>query len=137
MINKKNLIEDILQNENVLADANYYYKEGYDARQREILNIIERQSVVDTEGIDAAYLQLAKENAELKKRLEAVDNFMEQEPRYMLDKESICYGCPYFKKVEDCGGIPAVDDIICGGACDCANPCFEGSQNDYGLEVEV
>lgn len=66
-----------------------------------------------------------------------VDKVVEQEPRYMLDKESICYGCPYFKKVEDCGGIPAVDDIICGGACDCANPCFEGSQNDYGLEVEV
>lgn len=137
MINKKNLIEDILQNENVLADANYYYKEGYDARQREILNIIERQSVVDTEGIDAAYLQLAKENAELKKQLAAVNKFMENEPRFMLDKESICYGCQYFKKVEDCGGIPAVDDIISGGACDCANPCFEGSQNDYGLEVEV
>lgn len=102
----------------------------------DVIKVIKRQPTIDTEGVDKAYLELAKENAELKKRLAAVDNFMEQEPRYMLDKESVCYGCPYFKKVEDCGGIPTIDDIICGGACDCANPCFEGSQNDYGLEVE-
>lgn len=56
------------------------------------------------------------------------------EPRFLLDKESICYGCKYFKAVKDCDFEPYPDDIICGGACDCVNPCFEGSQNDYGLE---
>lgn len=70
MINKKKLIEDIFNHENVLADANYYYKQGYDVRQREILNIIERQPVIDAEGVDKAYLELAIENQELKKRLE-------------------------------------------------------------------
>ena len=54
------------------------------------------------------------------------------EPRFMLDKESICYGCQYFKATEDCDFEPYPDDVVCGGACDCANPCFEGSQNNYG-----
>lgn len=71
MINKENLIKDILQHENVLADANYYYKKGYDDRQKEILNIIERQPVVDAEGVDKAYLELAIENKGLKKQLAA------------------------------------------------------------------
>lgn len=80
MINKKNLIEDIMQHENVLADANYYYKQGYDERQKEILNIIERQPVVDAEGVDEAYLELIKENAEMKKQL-AADRWIPVEER--------------------------------------------------------
>lgn len=32
--------------------------------------LIRRQPTIDTEGVDKAYLELAKENAELKKRLE-------------------------------------------------------------------
>ena len=137
MISKEKLIEDILQHENVLSDANYIFRTGYMERQNEIIDIINRQPVISAEDIDELYLRLAKENAELKKQLAAVNKFMENEPRFMLDKESICYGCPYFKKVEYCGGIPTIDDIVCGGACDCANPCFDGSQNDYGFEVET
>ena len=67
MINKKMLINDILQNEQVLSDANYIFRIGYVERQNEILDIINRQPVLDTKGIDEAYLELAKENAELKR----------------------------------------------------------------------
>lgn len=80
MINERILIEEILQHENVLADANYYYKQGYDERQKEILNIIERQPVVDAEGVDAAYLDLVKEIAEMKKQL-AADRWIPVEER--------------------------------------------------------
>lgn len=139
MISKEKLINDILQSgqdKQNLSDANYIFRTGYMERKNEIIDIINAQPVINADEIDELYLQVVKENAELKKQLAAVNKFMENEPRFMLDKESICYGCPYFKKVEDCGGIPAIDDIVCGGACDCVNPCFEGSQNDYGLEVE-
>ena len=53
------------------------------------------------------------------------------EPRYQLDKDSICYGCQNFKAVEDCNHEPYPDDVQCGGACDCVEPCFAGSQNEH------
>lgn len=37
----------------------------------DVIKVIKRQPKVNAEDIDAAYLQLVKENAELKKRLEA------------------------------------------------------------------
>lgn len=70
MISKEKLIEDILQHENVLSDANYNYRSGYVARQNEIIDIINRRPAISAEDIDAAYLQLVKENTELRKRLE-------------------------------------------------------------------
>lgn len=71
MISKEKLIEDILQHENVLSDANYNYRSGYVARQNEIIDIINRRPAISAEDIDAAYLQLVKENTELRKRLSA------------------------------------------------------------------
>lgn len=58
------------------------------------------------------------------------------EPRYLLDKDSICYGCQNFKAVEDCKNEPYPDDEQCGGACDCVEPCFAGSQNEDLMEVQ-
>ena len=53
------------------------------------------------------------------------------EPRYQLDRDSICYGCQNYKAVEDCEEAPEPDNVQCGGACDCAEPCFAGNQNRY------
>lgn len=53
------------------------------------------------------------------------------EPRYQLDRDSICYGCQNYKAVEDCEEAPEPDNVLYGGACDCAEPCFAGSQNRY------
>ena len=47
MIDEKKLIKDILQHEDVLKDANYVYKNGYETRQKEIIDIIERQPPVE------------------------------------------------------------------------------------------
>lgn len=53
------------------------------------------------------------------------------EPRYQLDKDSICYGCQHFKAVEDLDYKVEPDDILCGGYCDCPGLCFAGNQNEY------
>ena len=47
MIDEKKLIKDILQHKDVLKDANYVYKNGYETRQKEIIDIIERQPPVE------------------------------------------------------------------------------------------
>ena len=47
MIDEKKLIKDILQHEDALKDANYVYKNGYETRQKEIIDIIERQTTVE------------------------------------------------------------------------------------------
>lgn len=51
------------------------------------------------------------------------------EPRYKLDREDSCFGCGYFKAAKDCTFEPLIEDLQCGGACDSAKPCFEGSLN--------
>lgn len=43
-------------------------------RQNEIIDIINKQPVVNAEDIDEMYLQAVKENAELKKQLAAVSH---------------------------------------------------------------
>lgn len=53
------------------------------------------------------------------------------EPRYQLDRDSICYGCQYYKAIEDCDEAPEPDNVQCGGTCECIEPCFAGSQNRY------
>jgi hypothetical protein len=40
------------------------------------------------------------------------------EPRYFLDEDSICYGCPYYE--ED--------------GCEVPEPCIEGNMNSYRME---
>lgn len=52
------------------------------------------------------------------------------EPRYQLDKDSICYGCKYFKAAESLDYKPDIEDVECGGYCVCAEPCFAGSMNE-------
>ena len=47
MIDEKKLIKDILQHEDALKDANYVYKNGYETRGKEIIDIIERQPTVE------------------------------------------------------------------------------------------
>lgn len=53
------------------------------------------------------------------------------EPRYQLDRDSICYGCQYFKAAEELDYEPDPEDIQCGGYCDCHAICFAGNQNKY------
>lgn len=53
------------------------------------------------------------------------------EPRYKLHNDSICYGCQYFKAVDELDYEPDQEDIQCGGHCDCPVPCFVGNQNKY------
>lgn len=42
------------------------------------------------------------------------------EPRFLLDGDSICYGCRYYIGGEE--------------GCNTSNTCIEGSMNDYGIE---
>lgn len=57
-----------------------------------------------------------------------------KEPRILLDKESVCYGCQHYKHWIDSDDpnywISNQDDIDeNGGVCDSRDPCFEGSLN--------
>ena len=59
-----------------------------------------------------------------------------QEPRYMLDKDSICYGCEFYKNwtvSDDPNYWLSHDDDVDenGGVCDAVEPCFAGSLNKY------
>lgn len=56
------------------------------------------------------------------------------EPRFLLDKDSICYGCKYYISVDDVDVPVPEDDVSCGGVCDCNEPCFEGNLNEYRAE---
>ena len=42
------------------------------------------------------------------------------EPRFLLDDDSICYGCPYFVGGEE--------------KCNSPKPCIEGQMNNYRQE---
>ncbi len=59
-----------------------------------------------------------------------------EEPRFLLDKESICYGCSFYKHYTESNDpnywIDRMEDVDeNGGVCDCDIPCFAGSLNDY------
>ena len=56
------------------------------------------------------------------------------EPRFLLDKESICYGCSFYKHISDTDAPDEYfpDDLDeNGGICDSVLPCYCGSRNDY------
>jgi len=53
------------------------------------------------------------------------------EPRFLLDKDSLCYGCQYYVS-EYVIGVPVPEELLlCGGICDCNEPCDCGSMNKY------
>lgn len=59
-----------------------------------------------------------------------------QEPRFLLDKDSICYGCPHYKHWTDSRDpmywADKEDDMDeHGGVCDSPKPCFGGSLNTF------
>lgn len=54
-----------------------------------------------------------------------------QEPRFLLDEDSVCYGCEYFIGEVEIGIPVPEENLTCGGTCDCNMPCIDGSMNDY------
>lgn len=59
-----------------------------------------------------------------------------EEPRFLLEKESVCYGCPHYVHWVDSddpnywvGNQDNIDEN--GGVCDSREPCFAGSLNSY------
>lgn len=60
------------------------------------------------EGYERKTLQWAAEQLEQLRKPELAgrayrEEEQHMEPRYQLDKDSICYGCQHYKAVEDCG----------------------------------
>lgn len=53
------------------------------------------------------------------------------EPRFLLDEDSVCYGCGHFVSEEEIGVPVQEENLTCGGICDCNIPCVNGSMNDY------
>jgi hypothetical protein len=97
-----------------------YYKALKQAQEREI------------RVLRAANKQLER----IIKALESIpDEEAKKEPRFLLDKDSPCYGCPEYKNIKDC----ALEDPWehwgegdkNGGVCDTEKPCFSGSGNTY------
>lgn len=70
-----------------------------------------------------------------KKLIEIIKEMEGEEPRFLLDKDSICYGCPEYKRITDCDLTDPwnhwgeVDGN--GGVCDTVEPCYAGSRNTY------
>ena len=59
---------------------------------------------------------------------------MWKEPRFLLDEDSVCYGCSFYKHISDTNApdeyfIDELDEN--GGICDSVLPCYYGSRNDY------
>ena len=55
-----------------------------------------------------------------------------KEPRFLLDKDSQCYGCQYYKKKSECIQDHIDDDFDDNmGACDVDCICANGSMNTY------
>ena len=56
------------------------------------------------------------------------------EPRFLLDKESICFGCELYRHWTESDDPFSFDDSDIdehGGVCDTTNPCFCGNLNTY------
>lgn len=59
---------------------------------------------------------------------------MKIEPRDLLEKDSICYKCQYYKHISDIDDIEYIhkDNIDeNGGMCDCDEMCVCGHLNNY------
>jgi len=55
-----------------------------------------------------------------------------KEPRFLLEKDSICYGCPEYKHISETDIQVHLGDIDNnGGVCDTEKPCFAGCRNTY------
>jgi hypothetical protein len=65
-------------------------------------------------------------------------NNEDDESRFMLEEDSICYGCQYYKHVNDTNAPDEFndDDDIDenGGVCDVSELCVGGSMNGYRME---
>lgn len=58
-----------------------------------------------------------------------------KEPRFLLDKDSQCYGCQYYRRKEDCVQDHVKDDFDSNnGACDVDCICASGSMNSYNIQ---
>lgn len=60
------------------------------------------------------------------------------EPRFLLNEDSLCYGCPYYchwTKTRDPVFFEEFDMDIYGGVCDSEVPCMSGAHNLYKKEV--
>ncbi len=59
-----------------------------------------------------------------------------EEPRFLIDKESQCYGCQYYKKKIDCIQDHIDDDFDNNmGTCDVDCICTNGSMNNYRNKI--
>ncbi|NBI63698.1 restriction alleviation protein, Lar family [Clostridiales bacterium] len=75
-------------------------------------------------------MEVANENLD-----EIIKSMEREEPRFLLDKDSICYGCPEYKNIMDCDLTDPWnhwgEGDGNGGVCDTVEPCYAGSRNTY------
>lgn len=62
-----------------------------------------------------------------------------EQPRFLLDKDSICYGCLNYKHWKESDDpnywIDKDDDMDeYGGVCDTVEPCYAGNRNTYRIK---
>lgn len=58
-----------------------------------------------------------------------------KEPRFLLDRDSQCYGCQYYQRKEDCIQDHISDDFDCNnGACNVDCVCAGGNMNNYIIQ---
>lgn len=58
---------------------------------------------------------------------------MKNEPRFLLEEDSICYGCEWYRHINECYEPYTIpDDNIDenGETCDCYCPCFDGNMDN-------
>jgi len=61
---------------------------------------------------------------------------MNDEPRYLLDPDSICYGCQCYVHINDAIGDYMDSEIDKnGGVCDVFDVCVAGSKNSYWMNI--
>ncbi len=54
------------------------------------------------------------------------------EPRFLLDKDSVCYGCEFYRHISECDTVIHPGDIDeNGGVCDIEEMCIAGIRNTY------
>ena len=60
-----------------------------------------------------------------------------KEPRFLLDKDSQCYGCQYYRKREECIQDHVNDDFdYNNGTCDVDCICANGSMNLFNNQLK-
>lgn len=71
---------------------------------------------------------------------EIIKNMEKEEPRFLLDKDSTCYGCPEYKHIMDCDLTDPWnhwgEGDENGGVCDTEVPCYGGDRNTYKQKNE-